>query len=110
MATGFVYADPIASFFVGCMIVGTAWPLIVRSGRSLLVAAPDTIDVEGVREDIERITGPDTVHDLHVWSIGTLLLAFACILILSDSDSKISIASLHLRYFSPRPTVPYTDR
>lgn len=62
------------------MIVGTAWPLVVRSGRSLLVSAPDTIDVNGVREDIERITGPDSVHDLHVWSIGTSLLALACIL------------------------------
>lgn len=75
MATGFVYADPIASFFVGCMIVATAWPLVVRSGRSLLITAPDTIDVKGVREDIERITGQDTVHDLHIWSIGELRLA-----------------------------------
>lgn len=77
MATGFVYADPIASFFVGCMILGTAWPLVIRSGRDLLVTAPDTIDVKGVREDIERITGSDTVHDLHIWSIGTLLPGFA---------------------------------
>lgn len=67
-----MYADPIASVFVGCMIIGTAWPLVVRSGRSLLVSAPDTIDVKGVKEDIERITGPDTVHELHVWNMGRL--------------------------------------
>jgi zinc transporter 1 len=71
-ATGFVYADPIASVFVGGMIIGTAWPLLVRSGKNLLNAAPDGIDIRGVREDIERISGSDTVHDLHVWSAGEL--------------------------------------
>lgn len=70
MATGFKYADPIASVFVGAMIIGTAWPLLVRSGRSLLDAAPDAIDIKGVKEDIERVSGEGTVHDLHVWSVG----------------------------------------
>lgn len=50
--------------------MGTAWPLLVRSGRNLLNAAPDSVDIKGVREDIERISGPETVHDLHVWSAG----------------------------------------
>jgi len=75
------------------MIVGTAWPLIVRSGRSLLVAAPDTIDVNGVREDVERITGSDSVHDLHVWSIGSSLLALAFTLMLRI---QIARSVLHL--------------
>lgn len=70
LATGFIYADPIASFFVGCMIILTAYPLVIRSGRSLLAAAPESVDVKGVKEDIERITGEGMVHDLHVWSIG----------------------------------------
>jgi Co/Zn/Cd efflux system component len=57
------------------MIIGTAWPLVMRAGRSLLAAAPDTIDVKGVKEDVERITGTDTVHDLHVWSVGACWLS-----------------------------------
>lgn len=92
MATGFRYADPIASFFVGCMIIGTAWPLTVRSGRSLMVVAPDNVDIKGVREDIERITGADTVHDLHVWAIGESSHSDRAY----SSDSKNSIGSLHL--------------
>ena len=70
LATGFVYADPIASVLVGGMIIGTAVPLLVRSGRSLLGAAPQHIDVAGVKEDVERISGVGSVHDLHVWSMG----------------------------------------
>lgn len=83
-ATGFVYADPIASVFVGCMIIATAWPVLKRSSRSLLNAAPDAIDIEGVKEDIQRITGEATVHDLHVWSV----------------DDKNVVASMHLLHAS----------
>ncbi|OCF32111.1 hypothetical protein I316_06267 [Kwoniella heveanensis BCC8398] len=79
-ATGFRYSDPIASVLVGAMIISTAMPLILRAGRSLLSAAPQHIDVDGVKEDIERISGKGTVHDLHVWSI----------------DAKSPVASLHL--------------
>lgn len=38
MATGFVYTDPIASVFVGLMILGTAIPLLIRSGQNLLAS------------------------------------------------------------------------
>jgi Co/Zn/Cd efflux system component len=69
IATDFVYADPIASTFVGLMILATSYPLVARSGRYLLERAPDSIDIKGVREDVERITGQDTVHELHVWNL-----------------------------------------
>lgn len=83
-ATGFVYADPIASVFVGCMIIGTAWPILKRSSRNLMNAAPDAIDIEGVKEDIQRITGEATIHDLHVWSV----------------DDKNVVATMHLLHAS----------
>lgn len=72
IASGFIYADPIASTFVGCMIIGTAYPLIMRSGRFLLESAPEDIDIKGVKEDVERITGQDSVHELHVWNLSEL--------------------------------------
>ncbi len=69
IATGFVYADTIASSFVGCMILATSYPLIVKSGRFLLQKAPEYIDTEGVKADVERISGKDTVHELHIWNL-----------------------------------------
>jgi zinc transporter 1 len=51
------------------MVIGTSYPVVVRSGRYLLDSAPEGVDVVGVKEDVERITGPDTVHELHVWNL-----------------------------------------
>ncbi|KDQ58281.1 hypothetical protein JAAARDRAFT_155994 [Jaapia argillacea MUCL 33604] len=69
MFTKFYYADPIASLFVGCMILATAWPLMRASGRFLLEGAPEEIDVEGVVKDVERVKGVEEVHEVHVWSL-----------------------------------------
>ena len=68
--TGSVYADPIASLFVAFMIMGMAYPLLRRSLRQLLDAAPERVDVQGVKEDIERLAGMGSVHDLRIWSLG----------------------------------------
>lgn len=69
MATKFVYADPIASMLVGFIIIGTATPLTWKSGKYLMHGVPEQIDTDGVREDIERITGVNTVHELHIWNL-----------------------------------------
>lgn len=78
MATGFVYTDPVASVFVGVMILATAIPLLLHSGQKLLGVTPQTIDVKGVEEDIVRIAGPGSVHDLHIWTTGKRSCSSTC--------------------------------
>ena len=54
------------------MIIGTAIPLALRSGRLLLDGVPRHVNLSGVQEDIERITGEFSVHELHIWSLSEL--------------------------------------
>jgi zinc transporter 1 len=74
MATSFVYADPIASAFVGLMILATSGSLVIRSGRILLESAPIQIDFDGVKQDITRVDGIESVHELHVWNLSKCFL------------------------------------
>jgi solute carrier family 30 (zinc transporter), member 1 len=74
MATSFIYADPIASAFVGLMILATSAPLVLKSGRILLEGAPIQVDFDGVRQDIARVDGIEGVHELHVWNLSKLSL------------------------------------
>ena len=107
LKTGWVYADPIATLFgklwclrlaymacnltltwkvVGCMIIGTALPLIIKTGRMLAEAAPrgarakpanmssldlslkdcfllgTDIDLDGVHADVAAVEGVSGVH------------------------------------------------
>jgi zinc transporter 1 len=67
--TGFLRADGIASLFVGIMIISTAIPLMKNSGRLLLEAAPEEMDLSGIERDIMRVNGIEGVHEMHVFSL-----------------------------------------
>jgi cobalt-zinc-cadmium efflux system protein len=71
LTTGFQRADPIASLAVAASMLATAWPLLRRSGRVLLEAAPEGLAPEEVGAAIRAHPGVTDVHDLHVWEISS---------------------------------------
>jgi cobalt-zinc-cadmium efflux system protein len=69
--TGFERADPIASLAVAASMIGTSWPLLRRSGRVLLEAAPEGLSPDEVAAALRAHAGVTDVHDLHVWEISS---------------------------------------
>jgi cobalt-zinc-cadmium efflux system protein len=69
--TGFDRADPIASLAVAGSMLYAGWPLLRRSGRVLLEAAPEGVDPAEIRAAMRSHPGVTDVHDLHVWEIGS---------------------------------------
>ncbi|MFF0739847.1 cation diffusion facilitator family transporter [Streptomyces sp. NPDC004111] len=69
LATGWYYADPIASLVIGLMIVPRTVKLLRETLSVLLEAAPKGVDMVEVREHILRTPGVEDVHDLHAWTI-----------------------------------------
>jgi cobalt-zinc-cadmium efflux system protein len=69
--TGFERADPVASLAVAGSMLFAAWPLLRASGRILLEAAPEGLDPEEISAALAGHAGVTSVHDLHVWEIGS---------------------------------------
>jgi cobalt-zinc-cadmium efflux system protein len=69
--TGFERADPIASLAVAASMIGTAWPLLRRSGNVLLEAAPEGLSPDAIDAALRGYPGVTDVHDLHVWEISS---------------------------------------
>jgi cobalt-zinc-cadmium efflux system protein len=69
--TGFDRADPIASLAVAASMLLAAWPLLRKSGRVLLEAAPEGLDPAEIGAAMRALAGVTDVHDLHVWEIGS---------------------------------------
>jgi cobalt-zinc-cadmium efflux system protein len=67
--TGWQRADPIASLAVAASMLAAAIPLLRRSGRILLEAAPEGVDPEEIAEALQANPCVTDVHDLHVWAI-----------------------------------------
>jgi cobalt-zinc-cadmium efflux system protein len=77
MAAGWLIADPIASILVTGLIVRGAWRLVREAVDVLLESAPSHISLGAVRSQLEAIPGIESVHDLHVWSVATGMVAMS---------------------------------
>jgi cobalt-zinc-cadmium efflux system protein len=70
-ATGFQQADAIASLAVAGSMLWAGWPLVRRSGRVLLEAAPEGLAPDEITTVMRSHGGVTDVHDLHVWEISS---------------------------------------
>jgi len=86
--TGWLYADPIASFLTTALIMRGAWTLVRESVDILLEGVPKHIDLEQVRIQLEAIPGIESVHDLHVWSVNPRMVAMSAHAIVRDASTQ----------------------
>jgi cobalt-zinc-cadmium efflux system protein len=84
ITTGFRRADPIASLIVVALMARAAWGLLRASGRILLEAAPEHVDLQEVREHILELDMVHAVHDLHAWVVTSDLPAVSAHVVLKD--------------------------
>jgi cobalt-zinc-cadmium efflux system protein len=71
LTTGFDRADPIASLLVAGSMLLAGGPLLRKSGRVLLEAAPEGMSPEEIAAALQGHAGVTDVHDLHVWEISS---------------------------------------
>lgn len=83
--TGWLGADPIASLVTTLLIIAGAWTLVRESVDVLLEASPPHIDLEAVRGRLESIPNVESVHDLHVWTVTSGMVAMSAHAIVRDS-------------------------
>jgi cobalt-zinc-cadmium efflux system protein len=77
LATGWVRADPVVSVLISLLILGSAWRLVKESTDVLLEAAPAHIALSDVHDRIASIPGVASVHDLHVWTVTSGVIAMS---------------------------------
>lgn len=75
MVTGWNRADPILSVIIGGSIVFSAWRLLRESVDILLEATPAGIDPVAVRTRLKSVPGVAEVHDLHIWTVTSGVIA-----------------------------------
>lgn len=85
--TGWTPADPIISIVLSLLILAGAWRLVRESVDVLLEAVPAHVDLEAVREGILRVPGVESVHDLHVWTVTSGMVAMSGHVVVPDLPS-----------------------
>jgi len=91
--TGWLLADPIASVAVTLLVVRSAWRLVRESVDVLLEATPSHISLGSVRSRLEELEGVESVHDLHVWTVTSGVVAMSAHAIVPESSRHQQVLS-----------------
>jgi cobalt-zinc-cadmium efflux system protein len=81
---GWTIADPIASIVMTGLIVRGSWSLVRESVDILLEATPRHINAADVRAALERIPDVASVHDLHIWTLTSGVVAMSAHAVVHD--------------------------
>ncbi|MFB3882607.1 MAG: cation diffusion facilitator family transporter [Armatimonadota bacterium] len=75
LATGWFLADPILSIAIALAVLFGSGRLLRDSVHILLEGVPRDVDLNEVARTIRSVPGVDDIHDLHIWTICSNLLA-----------------------------------
>jgi cobalt-zinc-cadmium efflux system protein len=93
---GWTLADPVASILMTALIVRGAWGLVRESVDVLLEAVPPHISLDAVRSSIAAVPGVCSVHDLHVWTVTSGMVAMSAhVVVPAPADHQGVLERVH---------------
>jgi cobalt-zinc-cadmium efflux system protein len=76
--TGAQWLDPAIGVIIAVLVFWSTNGLLREAGNVLLEGLPKGVSLELVAHAILCVKGVQEVHDIHIWTIGTDLLALSC--------------------------------
>ena len=92
--TAWTPADPIVSIVIALLILASAWRVLRDSVDVLLEATPRHISLARVETALETIPGLSSVHDLHVWTVTSGVVAMTGHAVVDDPTRSADILAL----------------
>ena len=86
--TGSTIADPAVSLMIGALILWSSGGILTEAITVLLEAAPSSLDMAALEEEIQSVSGVLDVHDLHVWSVATGIVACSCHILVAEQSVR----------------------
>jgi len=81
-------ADAVASLLIGGLILWSSWGILKESVNVLLEGTPFGIDMGAVEKAIAGVPGVLNVHDLHVWTVGSGVIACSCHVLVAEQTIR----------------------
>ena len=89
--TGWTPADAVVSTVIALLVAASALRLLRDSVDVLLEATPRHISLERVAEELSAIPGIRDVHDLHVWTVTSGVVAMTGHAVIADSGRSAAV-------------------
>ena len=91
LVSGYALADPLISVVVAVLILWSSWIVIRDAVDILLEGTPAHINIVSLREQLGLVDGVGSVHDLHVWTLTSGVLAMSCHIVAQSDDNRTDL-------------------
>jgi cobalt-zinc-cadmium efflux system protein len=89
--SGWTPIDPLLSLFIAGLILFSAIRVLREALHALLDGVPPDIDLKQVGDELARLDGVLSVHDLHIWSIAAERSALSAHVVIRRMDDWPSV-------------------
>jgi len=87
LTTGWHVVDPIVGIVIALAVFVGSARLLRETTHVLLEGVPTGIDLHAVADAIRRVPGVDDIHDLHIWTVCSNLLALSVHVTVGDRSA-----------------------
>lgn len=84
--TSLFIADPIVSIVFALLVLWSSWSIFTESIQMLLEGIPVGMELNEVESSIRNVNGVLNMHDLHVWTISSGLIACSCHILVAEQS------------------------
>ncbi len=84
--TGWFIADPIVSIVFALLVLWSSWGILKESVSILMESVPTGLDIKALERAVRGVSGVLDIHDMHVWTLSSGLVAGTCHLLVQAQD------------------------
>lgn len=85
---GMPLADPVISILIAGLILWSSWGILKEAVDVLLEGSPAGLEMPEVEGAIATVPGVIRAHDLHVWTIGSGVIACSCHIVVAEQSVR----------------------
>lgn len=86
--TGAQWIDPLVSVLIGIIILFGGYRVTRKALHILIEGVPEGMSVKKINDSIRSVADVETVHDLHVWNLGSESISLSAHVVLSQQNTK----------------------
>lgn len=93
LLTGWRLIDPLVTFLIAGLLLYGSWKIVIEAVGILMESTPRGIDPEEVQQVLEGLEVVEEVHDLHIWSVSSGILALSAHLVSTNPSDALTEAN-----------------
>lgn len=64
------WIDPLLTVLISLYILVKSWEIVKEAMNVLMMGAPESVSIENIQAELERIDGVKNIHHVHIWRLG----------------------------------------